>query len=146
MSKASPGQLYKAYNQATHTVAKTRQVVMLYDGAIRFLSQAKEAIEQGEAERRYKTLTRAGEIIMGLQSCLDFEAGETTAQALFDFYSSVDLRILQLHRTQDAQACEQIIADLRDMREVWNQIDRGDTSEPTQAAADPGAKPVTVSA
>lgn len=151
MQQPTPGHHYKAYSQATHTVAKTRQVVMLYDGAIRFLSQAREAMEKADYERRYNTLSKAGEILVGLQACLDFDAGEKTAQTLFDFYSSLDLRILQLHRTNDVAECARVIADLKQMREVWNGIDRGDSAAHTPSAAvaapvEAGAKPVTVSA
>jgi flagellar protein FliS len=122
--------LYKAYHKATHTVSKTRQVVMLYDGAVRFLQQASEAIENKEIERRYNTLTRASEILSGLQSCLDFDSAEGMARVLFDFYTNIDLRILALHRTPDKADCDQIIAELKQMRDVWDLIDRGGEAKP----------------
>lgn len=125
-----PTNLYKAYSRATHTVAKTRQIVMLYDGAIRFLSQAKEAMEKKEIERRFNTLNKAYDIIVGLQSCLDFSAGTQAAQALYDFYASVDTRILQLQRTDDAAACGALIGEMKEMREVWNNIDRAAETAP----------------
>jgi len=127
--------LYKAYHKATHTVSKTRQVVMLYDGADRFLQQASEAIEKKEIERRYNTLTRASEILSGLQSCLDFDSAEGMARVLFDFYTNIDLRILALHRTPDKADCDQIIAELKQMRDVWDLIDRG--GEAKAAAPEP---------
>jgi flagellar biosynthetic protein FliS len=38
---------YAAYQNAAQTTAsKTKQVVMLYDGLVRIIQQAKEAIEQ----------------------------------------------------------------------------------------------------
>jgi len=133
----NPTNLYKAYSRATHTVAKTRQIVMLYDGAIRFLSQAKEAMEQGQIERRFNTLNKVYDIIVGLQTCLDFEAGNTAAQALYDFYSSIDSRILQLQRTDDAAMCAELIAEMKEMRDVWDGIDRG-AAEPAAPAPDSG--------
>ena len=129
--------LYKAYHKASHTVSKTRQVVMLYDGAIRFLKQASEAIEQKEIERRYHALTRASEIVSGLQSCHDFDSAYDMAKTLFDFYTNIDLRILTLHRTANKDDCEQIIADLKKMRDVWDQIDRGGEQKPI--ATEPAA-------
>ena len=139
---------YKAYSKASHTVAKTRQVVMLYDGIVRFMSQAKEAMENNEIERRFKTLSRASEIITGLQACLDYEAGGDTANILSDFYSSIDMRIMQLHRTNDAEECQAIITELKSMREVWNGIDHGNQPTDKKKPADPegGVQPVIVSA
>lgn len=144
----------KAYTRATHTVAKTRQVVMLYDGAIRFLSQAQEAMEQKAIEQRYIKLTKASEIIMGLQGCLDFESGGDSARILYDFYTMIDLRIFELHRTNDAKACAQVIAELKTMRDVWDKIDRAEDAIVSAAAAASAVeesspieiKPVTLSA
>ncbi len=139
---------YKAYSKASHTVAKTRQVVMLYDGIVRFLAQAKEAMENNEIERRFKTLSKVSEIITGLQACLDFEAGGDTAQVLSEFYSGIDMRIMQLHRTNDAAECQKILDELKAMREVWNSIDHGSKSVEAEkpAESDGGITPVTVSA
>ncbi len=139
---------YKAYSKASHTVAKTRQVVMLYDGIIRFMSQAKEAMESNEIERRFKTLSRASEIIAGLQACLDHDAGGETANVLSDFYSAIDMRIFQLHRSNDAAECQALIVELKAMREVWNGIDHGNKPQDAEKPAEPdaGVQPVIVSA
>lgn len=142
-------QSYKAYSRATHTVSKTRQVVMLYDGAIRFLQQAAEAIENKDFETRYNKLTRAADIVVGLQACLDFESGGASAKVLFDFYSAMDMRIFALHRSNDLAACKTLIAELKEMRDVWDKIDRGNESTNATSAAKPaesGADPLTVSA
>ena len=133
--------LYKAYHKATHTVSKTRQVVMLYDGAIRFLQQAGDAIDKKEIERRYHALTRASEIISGLQSCLDFDSAEKMARILFDFYTNIDLLILAIHRTADKKSCEEIIADLKQMRDVWDNIDRGGEAKPSVSEQKPAMAP-----
>ncbi len=119
---------HQAYSQAFSTVGKTRQVVMLYDGAIRFLKQAHEAMENNQIEQRFNLLVRASEIMLGLQSCLDFEQGGDVARVLYDFYSSVDSRILQLHRSNDTALCAELIKELKDMRDIWHSIDCEDPS------------------
>jgi flagellar protein FliS len=133
MSHPNAG-LYKAYNRATHTVSKTRQVVMLYDGAIRFLQQAAEAIEKKDYETRYHRLNRVTDIIVGLQACLDFDAGGPSAKVLFDFYSSLDMQIFTLHRTNDLELCHTIITRLKEMRDTWDRIDRGNETAHAGAA------------
>lgn len=141
--------LYKAYSRATHTVSKTRQVVMLYDGAVRFLQQAAEAIEKKDFETRYNKLTRAADIIIGLQACLDFESGGPSAKVLFDFYAAIDMRIFGLHRSNDLAACQAIIAEMKNMRDVWDKIDRGNDTPPEPPTAKPAEGPIdplTVSA
>lgn len=147
MSPSNTGH-YRAYNRANHTVSKTRQVVMLYDGMIRFLQQAGEGIEQKDYEVRYQKLMRASDVVIGLQACLDFEAGGESARVLHDFYTMIDRRIFALHRTNSVEECRAIVADLKTMRDVWSQIDRGDAADATSEAAKfagPEADPVTVS-
>ena len=137
---------YKAYSNASQTVAKTRQVVMLYDGAIRFLNQAKEAIEKNDIEQRYIKLTRVTDIISGLQSCLDYEAGQETAKLLNGFYTSIEMRVFSQHHTPDVAKCAQIIKELKEMRDVWDVIDRGKDgiSEPISAGSSAPSAPTTM--
>jgi|GEM_PF-755558 len=136
---------YKAYNQASHTVAKTRQVVMLYDGVIRNLQQACEAMKNDQVEERFKKLLRASEIIIGLQSSLDFENGESAARILYDFYSSIDSRMLMLHRTSDVALCNTLIEELKEVREMWDKIDRGENQQmPTPQATESSPPPSSI--
>lgn len=119
---------YQAYNMASQTAPKTRQIVMLYDGAIRFMQQAKQAIEENRIEDRFNLLSRVSEILIGLQGCLDFEQGGEIAQILYNYYSSLDARVLSIHRSQSADMCDRVIADLKEMRDAWVQIDTGSES------------------
>jgi flagellar secretion chaperone FliS len=140
-------QQYQAYANATQTVAKTRQIVMLYDGVISFLQQAKIALQEKRIEDRYNLLVKASAIINGLQACLDFEKGEQIAKVLYNFYADVGGRIFSVHRTQNVQTLDDAIADLKKMRDVWNEIDEGDAAA-AEAVADesdvPAATPVDV--
>lgn len=97
---------------------------MLYEGAIRFVQQAREAVEQNNAAARHEKLKRAGDIVAALQSALDLEHGGALAQGLFDFYSSIGTKLLSLHRTDSAPAFSGIVDELRSMRDMWDAIDR----------------------
>lgn len=123
-------QKYQAYASATQTVAKTKQVVLLYDATIRYLQQVKEAIAEKRIEDRYTLLIKASEIIFGLQSCLDFENGRDIARILYNFYSSIDSRMFSIHRTNSIETCDEIIAELKQMRDVWQEIDQGAMEAP----------------
>ncbi|NBO17769.1 MAG: flagellar export chaperone FliS, partial [Proteobacteria bacterium] len=131
-------QKYQAYAAATQTVARTKQIVMLYDGTIRFIYQAKEAIEKNNIQDRYNMLTKASEVLLGLQSCLDFENGGQIAKVLYNFYSTIDSMIFQVHRTGSAQTCDTIIAEMKKMRDVWQEIDESTTSAPPPPPTEPG--------
>jgi flagellar secretion chaperone FliS len=130
---------YAAYQNAYQTVSKTRQIVMLYEGAIRFVQQAREAISENRIEDRYNLLMKASDVIIGLQSCLDFDADENVANTLYDFYARIDVRLMQLQRSNDEAECGYIIEELKGMRDVWRQIDENITAtEATQAEVTAG--------
>ena len=120
---------YKAYASATQTVAKTKQIVMLYEAIIRYMQQVKEAISDKRIEDRYNLLVKSSEIIFGLQSCLDFENGKDIARILYNFYASIDSRLFSIHRTNSIETCDEIIAELKQMRDVWREIDESTSKE-----------------
>jgi flagellar protein FliS len=137
---------YKAYSIATRTVAKTRQVVMLYDGTIRFIKQAMQAISDNRIEERYNLLTKASEVLVGLQNSIDFDTGGEIANVLHAFYVRMSRRIIMINFNKDAQSaiaqCNEIIDELKQMRDIWDQIDHslnkpdgeGSSSSPDSAA------------
>lgn len=138
MSSHKPEQ-YRAYAAATGTVAKTRQVVMLYDGAITCLRRGEIAIREGRIEERFNQLVKASEILMALQSSIDFDNGGEIATILHDFYTHVSRRIISVNFLKDqeksGQMCLDLIEELKQMRTVWDDIDRSLTHvAPPQAA------------
>ena len=130
---------YQAYSLATRTVAKTRQVVMLYDGAIRFLRQAKEAIAEKRIEDRFNLLKRAADIMTGLQSSIDFDNGGEVASVLHQFYTNMTTRILSVNfkREGGEQECDTLIEELKQMRDVWDSIDRNLNTQDNSNGATP---------
>ena len=132
-------QKYQSYTAATHTVAKTQQIIMLYDGVIRFVQQAKEAIAEKRIEDRYKILIKASDVIQGMQACLDFENGGEIARILYGFYSSIDGRIFSIHRTNSIETCDEIIAEMKTMRDAWQEIDQKTDSDAVTETTPPAS-------
>ncbi len=125
---SNPLHSHQAYTAAMRTVSGTRQIVMLYDGILRQLQLARECIESGNIEERYKRLTRASEIIFGLQNCLDYEKGGQMAHILYQFYMGMDLRIFALHRNPLVTECDAVSKEIRQMRDAWDAIDRNESN------------------
>ena len=120
---------FNAYNMATQTVRKTKQVVMLYDGVIRFAQQARVAIEETRIEDRYNLLVKASEVLIGLQGCLDFKNGGEIAPLLYDYYSSLDARIIYVQGNNDLKILDAVIDELKQMRGAWEVVDTKSTGE-----------------
>ncbi len=129
-----------AYQAATETVSPAAAIVMLYDGAIRFLSRARQAITEGRIEDRYQLVNKAQAIVNGLQCQLDFTAGGDIARLLDGYYRYLHDRMTQLNVRNDPAICDELVERLREMRESWALIARGVEAAPSVAHAD-GAAP-----
>lgn len=108
---------------ANTNVQKTRQLVMLYDAVIRNLKQAKLAIEEKRFEDRFNLLSKAGNIISGLHGSIDFEKGGSIAEMLNNYYFAIDMRMINLNRSNSPEECDGIIEEVKMMRDAWEKID-----------------------
>jgi flagellar protein FliS len=107
--------------QSILTATPGRLVVMLYDGANRFLLQAAGAMREEDRLRASERLRRAEAIIDELQVTLDMSAGEV-AERLKAIYVFCRGQLLEARREQDADKVDWVAAQLRELRESWAQI------------------------
>ncbi len=111
-----------AYRQGAVLAATPGElVVMLYDGARRFLRQANVAMREGQVERAHNTLRRAELIIAHLDGILDFEQGEV-AERLHAIYQFCLAHLNQARHNQDAGKLEEVSDMLGELREAWAQV------------------------
>lgn len=95
------------------------QIVLLYDGAIKFLNLAAIDMENGDITSRAIHANRAIDIVGYLQSILDFERGGEVAPALDALYSGVMMNVLQASIAQDAAIMKKAANLLVPVRESW---------------------------
>lgn len=96
-------------------------VVMLYDGARRFLFQAGVAMRDGQIELSNRKLRRAEDIIQHLRDILDMEQGEIPAN-LESIYVYCLRRLRESRFDRDPEALEQVSALLAPLREAFAAI------------------------
>lgn len=94
-------------------------VVMLYDGALTFLHQAREAIERGDIAARRDASSRAIAIISELQSTLNMEQGGEIAQRLDDLDVYVNGRIIAAAAENGVGPIDDATRVLTVLRESW---------------------------
>lgn len=132
---------FASYQNASYTLQKTRQIVLLYDAAIRFTKQAKQAIEGNDFELRFELLQKVSNILSGLNGSLDYENGGEISVVLGSFYSGLDMRVISVNRTNSLEDCDYIIQELKNMRESWEKIDNEMGANPPASEAAPVANP-----
>ncbi len=116
---------YAQYRQnSVETATPTRMVVMLYDGAIRFLTQALPAMQARQYDRQSEMIGKAQEIIAHLRDTLDFQAGGAVARHLAQLYSTLLDSLTDANIHDRPERVQQAIDALREMREAWAEVDR----------------------
>lgn len=112
-----------AYREsAVLTASPVQLVVMLYDGAGRFLRQAIASFEAGEELRAGQAIGRTQAIVEELLATLDLERGGEIAPRLQGIYVYC-LRMLNEARfKKDTAKLQEIAGLLADLRESWAEL------------------------
>lgn len=110
-------------------------VVMLYDGALKFLHQAREAIERGDIVARRDASSRAITIISELQSTLNMEQGGELAQRLDELYGYVNACILRAAADNAVGPIDDATRVLGVLRDSWVTIATPAAEQPLRGAA-----------
>jgi flagellar secretion chaperone FliS len=99
-----------------------KQIVMLYDGAIKFLNLAAIDIETGDILSKSEHTNRALDIILYLADILDWERGGEVANVLNNLYMSLTAKILKASFSLDAAEMRHAAELLAPVRDSWNTI------------------------
>jgi flagellar secretion chaperone FliS len=112
-----------AYQRAAVlTASQSQLIVMLYDGANRFLAQAAVAMGERQIETAHNKLRRAEMIITHLQGSLDFEQGGEIAPRLAAIYVFCQRHLNEARIYADPARIEQVRGLLGTLRDAWAQI------------------------
>ena len=112
-----------AYQQSSvMTASPERLVVMLYDGARRFLYQAAAALREGKDTHAIERIRRAEMIIEELLSTLNLEAGGVVAANLQGLYVFFLAHLREGRAERDPDKLDWVNGQLAELREAWSQI------------------------
>lgn len=105
-------------------------VVMLYDGAIRFILEAREAIARKDVRARTDAVSRALAVIAELQNTLNMKEGGEIARELDRLYTYMSTKLLDVTARADEGAAEEVTKLLRTLRDGWSQVPPGGATVP----------------
>jgi flagellar protein FliS len=112
--------LYK--ETSVNTASPTKLVVMLYEGAIRFLTRAASDIRKRDLVSKSESVSRAVAIIQHLQMTLDTDKGQDIAHELNGLYTYALGRVLEGSTKLDAKPIEEAIKVLSELLPAWEEI------------------------
>jgi flagellar protein FliS len=125
MTQASSQKLAQQYLRTQVESARpTQLVVMLYDGAIRFLTIAKEKMQACELESRHIHILKAQRILSELLGSLDVDNGGEVAANLRRLYAYMLNRTMEANVHDRMEPLDEVIGMLRDLRASWSELDQ----------------------
>ncbi|MEA2458973.1 MAG: flagellar secretion chaperone FliS [Thermoleophilaceae bacterium] len=128
---ATAQQAYR--DSAILTAPPERLVVMLYDGANRFLLQGAAAMRAGDLTVSNEKMRRAEAIVQELRGTLDMSAGQVAVN-LDSIYSFCQRLLLEARLKRDPEKIEEVARLLRELRDAWDQV-AGQACTPVTAAS-----------
>jgi len=112
-----------AYQDNTVTTqSKGRLIVMLYDGAIKFMKLAIMELETNNYEEKGRYINKAQDIINELNAVLDTDAGGEIAANLRKLYCFMSNRLSQANVKHDPQMIRDVIKLMEELNQGWKAI------------------------
>ena len=121
---------FNVYKQNQINTASSEQLVlMLYDGARKFIKLAIKSLQDGDMQSAHHNLIRSQNIIAELMCGVNLEAGEI-AEKFFHFYQYMHSRLIKANLKKDSQYAQEVLEMIEELRGAWAQIiAKGYTSE-----------------
>jgi len=122
---------YAAYETVQATTADpARLMLLLFDGAARFLRQSQEGLDRGEPGSFAYPLSRAHAIIAELAGSLDYDKGGETAQNLGRLYDFMLRHLTEGLVAKSGSHVSRVLGLLQEVRGGFEQAIRAAGHEP----------------
>ena len=119
------GKAAQAYREnAVMGASPVQLVVMLYDGALRFMEEGKRAIESRDLETQNSKLQRAQKIVIELMTTLNFQQGGDIARSLVSLYAYVIGELVEGNMADDAKRIDNAMKTMKELRDSWVQVEK----------------------
>jgi len=111
---------YKKYHKTSvESASKEKLLLMLYEGAIRFVKKAIIACEKNEIAPRCENIGRAYDIVLELMNTLDFKVGGEVAENLDQLYMYITEELTRANITGNPKHLKNVLKILETLYEGW---------------------------
>lgn len=125
----------KAYLKTqVNTTSQGDILILLYDGAIKFLGQAKEKIAARDYAQKGILISRALDILAELQSSLNAQKGGELADNLQKLYFICSTKLLQANLKMDTAIIDEVMRILTGLRDAFRAANAEVTGHPVPAS------------
>jgi flagellar secretion chaperone FliS len=120
LAQRNPYDQYK--NTEINTANQGKLIVMLYDGAIKFLNIAAENMHPKTYDIVNTNILKTQDIITELLLSLNMKEGGEISKNLSSLYMYFKKRLLEANIQKNAEILIEVIKLLKDLRDAWEKI------------------------
>ncbi len=115
---------YQQYKQAeVDSMSQGELIIMLYNGAIRFLEEAMHLAGDFKNYDEVNTkLIKTQDIVTELMVSLNMDNGGEVAQNLLSIYVYIKRRLIEANMNKDRRMMEEPLRHLKSLRDAWMQV------------------------
>ena len=112
---------YNAYKQNSVTTASPGELtLMLYNGCIKFIGQARKAIENKSIEQRNYNIQRAQAIISELMATLNMDSA--ISKQMLPLYEYISHRLTEANIKNDTAILDEVEGLVTEFRDTWKEV------------------------
>ena len=97
-------------------------ITQMFDGALTRIAQAKGSMERKDLASQGELISKAINIISGLDACLDQEKGGELSANLAQLYEYMIMRLAQANVTKDMDQLDEVTHLILEIKSAWVQI------------------------
>ncbi|PPA70238.1 flagellar export chaperone FliS [Jeotgalibacillus proteolyticus] len=112
---------YAAYQQNSVTTKSPGELtLMLYNGCIKFINQAKLAIEDENIEKRNESIQKAQKIVQEFMVTLNMDIA--VSENLLAIYDYVNRRLMEANINNDPVILDEAEGMMTELRDTWKTV------------------------
>ena len=111
---------YQKYKKASfESASREKLLLMMYEGAIRYVKKSLKAIESGDIAERGMNIGYAYDVIMELNNTLDHDVGGEVAKNLEQLYMFMTDQLIKANIRSDKEKLENVLGILETLYQGW---------------------------
>ncbi|WP_062237782.1 flagellar export chaperone FliS [Fictibacillus sp. FJAT-27399] len=118
MSLPNPYQSYQ--NNSVQTASPGELTLMLYNGCLKFITQAKQAIQNKNLQEKNTNLLKAQKIIQELMVTLNMDA--PVSQTLMPMYDYLNRRLIEANVQGSIEILDEVESFVTEFRDTWKEV------------------------
>lgn len=112
---------YQAYQlNSVSTASPGELTLMLYNGCLKFIKQARLAIEKKNTQDKNLNLQKAQRIIQELMITLNPEAA--VSESMMSMYDYMNRRLIEVNMSNDLDILAEVEGYVTEFRDTWKQV------------------------